>query len=226
MKILVIEDEKRSADSLKKGLELEKFLVDVAYNGLEGFDLATTGDYDLLLLDLMLPGLDGLTITSKLRQSGSDLPILLLTAKGQVQDKVNGLDSGADDYLVKPFSFEELVSRVKALLRRPGSLVENLLQSGDLTLNKNTFQVERSGRSISLSHHEFALLNFLLSHRNTILSKEQIINKVWNFDANILPNTVEATIKNIRNKIEKPFPQRPKIIITHRGLGYQVKENV
>lgn len=226
MKILVIEDEKRIADSLKKGLELEGFSADVSYNGSEGFDLASTGDYNLLILDLMLPDMGGLTITTKLRQSGSTLPILILTAKGQVSDKITGLNSGADDYLVKPFSFEELVSRVKALLRRPNYLVSDILKSGDLSLNKNTFQVERFKKNISLTHHEFALLSFLLSHPNTIVSKEQIINKVWNFDADILPNTVEATIKNLRKKIEKPFPHKPQIISTHRGLGYQIKKHV
>ncbi len=226
MKILVVEDEKRIADSLKKGLELENFLADVAYTGTEGHDLASTGDYDLLILDLMLPGMDGLTITSKLRQLGSSIPILVLTAKGQVQDRVTGLNAGADDYLVKPFSFEELVSRVKALLRRPSSLVENVIKIKSLTLNKNTFQVTRFGQNISLSHHEFALLSYLLSHPNSIISKEQIIDKVWNFDADILPNTIEATIKNLRKKIEKPFSGEPKVIFTHRGLGYQIKNHV
>jgi DNA-binding response OmpR family regulator len=223
MKILVMEDEKRIADNLKKGLEFEKYSVDISYNGLEGYDLASTGDYDLLVLDLMLPGLDGLTITKKLRESGSNLPILILTAKGQVQDKVAGLNSGADDYLTKPFSFEELVSRVRALLRRPNVIAKEILKSGDLSLNKNTFQVTRFGKDITLSHHEFALLSFLLSRKNSIVNKDQIISHVWNFDADVLPNTVEATIKNLRSKIEKPFPGSEKIIITHRGLGYKIK---
>lgn len=226
MKILVVEDEKRIADSLKKGLELEGFSVDVVYDGNKGFDLASTGEYSLLILDLMLPGQDGLQVTSSLRSLQSNVPILILTAKGQVSDRVLGLNSGADDYLVKPFSFEELVSRVRALLRRPGKINDEIVSINDISMDKSSFTVTRSNTRIPLSHHEFVLLSFLIKMANRIVSKEQIISHVWHFDSDILPNTVEATIKNLRKKIEKPFPNKPPIISTHRGLGYQIKTHV
>ena len=170
MRILVVEDEHRIAASIKKGLEQEKHAVDLAYTGNVGFDLATTEDYDLIILDLMLPGMDGLALCRELRKRHIHTPILILTAKGQVQDKVQGLDSGADDYLTKPFSFEELLARIRALSRRPKNALDATLKAGNLTLDPKSYEVTRSGTPIQLSSKEFSLVEYLMRHANTIVS--------------------------------------------------------
>lgn len=224
MRILLIEDEHRIANSIKKGLEQEHYAVDIAYDGLDGFDLATTEDYDLLILDLMLPGMDGLKICQELRQKQIHTPILILTAKGQVEDKIKGLDGGADDYLTKPFSFEELLARIRALTRRPQNSLDAVLTIGGLSLNTVTFEVKRAGKPINLSGKEFSLLEFLLRHPRQIIKKEKIIGHVWDYDADILPNTVEVYIKNLRRKIDLPFPQFSPLIHTVRGFGYKIGE--
>jgi len=222
MRILVVEDEHRIAHSLQKGLEQERFAVDVAYTGNDGYDLASSEDYDLIILDLMLPGMDGVTICKELRKNKIHIPILLLTAKGQINDKVNGLNSGADDYLTKPFSFEELLARIRALLRRKGTTVQTTLILDDLTMDINSFEVKRGNTSINLTSKEFSLLEFLLTKQNQIITKEQIIQHVWNFDADILPNTVEVYIKKIRDKIDSRFPNKKQLIKTVRGFGYKL----
>ena len=223
MKILVIEDEHKIANSIKKGLEQESFAVDVAYNGLDGFDLAASEDYDVIVLDLMLPGMDGLEICRKLREEEKiHTPILILTAKGQLEDKVKGLNSGADDYLVKPFAFAELLARVKALARRPKDSVGTVLILDNLSLNTITYEVKRAGKEIKLSKQEFALLEYLLRHQNKVLTKEQIIGNIWDYDADVLPNTVEVYIGYLRNKIDRPFSKSPKLIQTLRGFGYKL----
>lgn len=222
MRILVVEDEHRIANSIKKGLEQERYAVDVAYNGTDGFDLASTEDYDLIILDLMLPGIDGLTICKELRKKHLHTPILILTAKGQIQDKVEGLDSGADDYLTKPFSFEELLARVRALIRRPKNSLGTVLTVVDLQLNTKSYEVKRDGKIIQLSSKEFSLLEYLLRHSNQILTKEQIISHVWDYEADILPNTVEVYIRNLRNKIDRPFKNKKPLIQTVRGFGYKI----
>ncbi len=224
MRILVVEDEHRIANSIKKGLELERYAVDVAYNGLDGYDLASTEDYDLIILDLMLPGMDGLNICQQLRQKGNHVPILILTARGQTGDKVKGLDMGADDYLVKPFSFEELLARIRALSRRPHNSFGDIITLEDLTLNTRTFEVNRAGRRITLSSKEFSLLEYLIRHSHQIINKNQIISHVWNYDANILTNTVEVYIKNLRSKIDTPFTNKKPLINTVRGFGYKLGE--
>jgi DNA-binding response OmpR family regulator len=224
MRILVVEDEHLIANSIKKGLEQERHAVDVAYDGTSGYDLAATEDYDLLILDLMLPGMDGLAICRQLRQEGNHIPILILTAKSQLPDKVGGLDAGADDYLTKPFSFEELLARIRALSRRPPSMVSQTLVVGNLTMEPRSFEVSRGGKKIQLSGKEFALLEYLMHHPNTIQTKEQIIGHVWDYDANILPNTVEVYIKNLRGKIDLPFGEQPPLIHTIRGFGYKIGE--
>jgi len=216
MRILVVEDEHRIANTIKKGLEQEKYAVDVAYDGKSGFDLATTEEYDVLILDLLLPEMDGLTICRTLRQNKNHLPILMLTAKGQIEDKVEGLDAGADDYLTKPFSFSELLARVRALTRRPRKALGTVLQIADLSLDTNSFEVKRGNKSIRLSSKEFSLLEYLMRHPNSVLTKEQIISHVWNYDADVLPNTVEVNIKNLRNKIGND------LINTIRGFGYKI----
>jgi len=223
MRILVIEDEHKIANSIKKGLEQEAYAVDVCYDGEGGFDLAATEDYDLIILDLMLPKMDGVTFCQKLRaEENIHTPILILTAKGQTEDKVMGLNAGADDYLVKPFAFSELLARIKALTRRPKQTINNILKCQDLTFDTLTYEVKRSDKKIKLSKKEFSLLEYLLKHKDKILSKEQIISHVWDYDADILENTVEVYIGYLRNKIDRPFPKKSPLIQTIRGFGYKI----
>jgi len=224
MRILVVEDEHRIAASIKKGLEQERMTVDVAYDGVEGYDLASAEDYDLIILDLMLPGMDGLEICTKLRQNKVETPILILTARGQIEDKVKGLNQGADDYLTKPFAFEELLARIRALVRRPKSVKNEVLTVDELSLNVRSFDVTRHQKLIRLSSREFSLLEFLMRHPNQILSKEQIMNHVWSYESDILPNTVEVYIRNLRNKIDKGFAY--PLIHTIRGFGYKINKHV
>ena len=220
MRVLIIEDEHKIANSIKKGLALENFAVDVSYDGNNGFDMASTEDYDILILDLALPGLSGLEICKKLREMGKHVPILILTAKGQVEDKVLGLNAGADDYLTKPFAFEELLARIKALTRRPKDAIGSALVYEDLSLDTLSYEVKRDGKKIQLSSREFALLEYLLRNPDKILTKDQIISHVWNYDSDILPNTVEVYIGYLRNKVDKPFSK--PIINTIRGFGYRL----
>jgi len=215
-----VEDEHRIANSIKKGLEQETYAVDVVYDGEAGYDLAASEDYDLIILDRLLPGMDGIGFCRKLRQENIHSPVIMLTAKGQITDRVEGLNSGADDYLVKPFAFEELLARIRAVKRRPKNNLGDILQVDDLTLNTQTFEVKRGKNDIRLSQKEFALLEYLLRHKNIVLTKDQIISHVWNYDADILPNTVEAFIGYLRNKIDRPF--KYPIIHTVRGFGYKI----
>ncbi len=221
MRILVVEDEHKIANSIKKGLEQEAYAVDVSFDGQEGFDLLSTEEYDVAIVDRMLPEMDGLTICKKLREQAIHTPILLLTAKGQVSDRVEGLNAGADDYLVKPFAFTELLARIKALSRRPKQTIGTILQVADLEINTLTYEVKRQGKSIPLSSKEYALLEYLMRHPNQIISKERIIGHVWNYDADVLPNSVEVYITHLRNKIDKPFPAQ-QLIHTVRGFGYKI----
>ncbi len=221
MKILIVEDDHLIANSIKKGLEQEKYVVDVAYDGNEGYDLAGSGEYDVIILDLMLPGMDGITICKKLRKDKIKSGILMLTARGQLEDKVMGLDNGADDYLSKPFAFEELLARIKAIARRPATPLKNILRVGDLSLDTNTFEVKRSDKKIRLSAKEYALLECLMRHQGQVLNKEQLIERVWSYESNILPNTVEVYIRNLRQKIDEGH--RVKLIKTRRGFGYKIE---
>lgn len=223
MRILIVEDEHRIATAVKKGLEQERYAVDVAFSGTDGFDLASTEEYDVIVLDRMLPGMDGLQLCKELRSQKNHTPILLLTAKSQTSDRVEGLDAGADDYLPKPFAFEELVARIRALSRRSKHMTTMQLAVGTLTLNPNTFSVTRSGRAIQLSSKEFSLLEYLMRHARSVLTKEQIIAHVWNYDADILPNTIEVYIKNLRAKIDQPFKHEQPLIKTVRGFGYKIE---
>lgn len=224
MRILVVEDEHKIANSIKQGLVQESYAVDVAYDGETGFDLASTEDFDLLILDIMLPGMDGIQVCNQLRQQGNHVPILMLTAKGQITDKVNGLDSGADDYLIKPFAFEELLARVRALLRRPKDQQSAVLQLADLELDTIKLSVSRAGKKINLSNKEYSLLEYLLRHSGQILTKDQIINHVWSYDSDILPNNVEVYIGYLRQKIDKAFPNSIDLIQTVRGFGYKISD--
>jgi len=222
VKVLIVEDEHKIANLIKQGLEQEHFIVDIAYDGTAGYDYASSEPYDVIVLDRLLPGTDGLEICKKLREQGNHTPILMLTARGQVMDKVEGLNSGADDYLTKPFAFEELLARIKALVRRPKTTTSNVLQAEDLSLNIDTYEIKRGKDQITLSSKEFALLEYLMRHQNKTLTKEQIINHVWSYDANILPNTVEVFIGYLRNKIDRPFQNQKNLIHTVRGFGYKI----
>jgi len=225
MRILVVEDEHKIANSIKKGLEQETYAVDIAYDGEKGFDLASSEDYDVIILDLMLPTMDGLTICKNLRKENNHSPILILTAKGEIDDRVMGLNSGADDYLAKPFAFSELLARIKALTRRPKRSLDTKLKVSDLTLNSLTYEVKRGNKNIKLSKTEYALLEYLIRYKGKVLTKDQIINHVWDYDADVLPNTVEVYIGYLRNKIDKPFPKLKPLIHTVRGFGYKISEN-
>jgi len=222
MRILIVEDEHKIATALKRGLQQEQYAVDVVFDGKEGKALALTEPYDLIILDRMLPGVqDGLEICSAVRQKGLHTPILMLTAKDKISDRVHGLDTGADDYLVKPFAFEEFLARVRALLRRPEQALEQVLQVADLTLNTLNYEVQRAGKPISLSAKEYALLEYMLRNQGQTLRKEQIIAHVWDYDADILPNTVEVYVGYLRSKIDKPFKGKD-LIHTIRGFGYKL----
>lgn len=224
MRILVVEDEHKIANAIAQGLRQESYAVDVVYEGIGGYDLAVSEEYDVIVLDLMLPGMTGGEICKKLRLEGIHTPILMLTAKGQIADRVEGLNSGADDYLVKPFAFEELLARIRSLSRRPKGLLSTVLHVSDLTLDQQTFLVKRGEKEIRLSSKEYALLEYLMRHPGQIVSKKQIIDHVWDYDANILPNTVEVYIGYLRNKIDKPYPALTPIIHTIRGFGYKIGE--
>jgi DNA-binding response OmpR family regulator len=220
MRILVVEDEHKIANAIKQGLEQQAYAVDVAYDGDDGLSMATTEPYDLIILDRMLPGdTDGIGILQELRNQKNHVPVLLLTAKDKILDKAFGLNQGADDYLVKPFAFVELIARVRALLRRPNQGLNTVLRYKDLELDTGKSVVRRSGKSIELTAKEFALLEYLMRNPETVLSKDNLMRHVWNYDADILPNTVEVYIGYLRNKIDKAF-KGPKLINTRRGFGY------
>lgn len=224
MRVLVVEDERKIAGALKKGLAQEKYAVDVEYDSDSGLGAALSESYDAMIIDRMLPGsIEGLDICRKVREVGIKAPILLLTARDQIHERVEGLNAGADDYLVKPFSFEELLARLRALLRRPQAAVGNVIKVGDLSLDTITYDVRRGGKPIILSAKEFALLEYMMRNAGRVLSKDIIISHVWDFDSDILPNTVEVYIGYLRTKIDKPF-KGPGLIKTQRGFGYRLGE--
>ena len=222
MRILVVEDEHLIAQGVKDGLEQESYAVDVAYDGEEGYNAAANDDYDLIILDVMMPIMDGYAVVKKLRQEGNHTPVLMLTAKDQNKDVVNGLDSGADDYLPKPFAFEVLLARIRALLRRPQDTVQNVLKVKDLTMDTSKHEVKRAGKLIKLSSKEYAILEYMMRNEGKVLSKNSIITHVWDFDADVLPNNVEVFMTYLRNKIDKPF-KGDNLIQTVRGFGYKVR---
>ncbi len=222
MRILVVEDEVKIAQALKRGLEQESYAVDLAHNADEGLSSALTDDYDVIVLDRMLPGLiEGTDITKEVRAQDIHTPIIMLTAKDQIDDRVTGLNAGADDYLVKPFAFEELLARIRALLRRPESHVDSVLKVDDLHMDTVAHTVQRAGTPISLSSKEFGLLQYMLRNQNQVLSKSNIIRHVWDFDADILPNNVEVYMGYLRNKVDRPF-RGHELIHTVRGFGYKL----
>ncbi len=222
MRLLIIEDNRKIANTLKSALAADSYAVDVVYDGAEGLQAARYEPYDLIILDRMLPdGIDGITICQELRKEGVQVPILMLTAKDQVRQRVEGLEAGADDYLVKPFSLEELIARMRALLRRPSESLGTILSVGNLSLDTQTKQAHRGKHAIKLSATEYALLEYMMRHKGQILSKQNLINHVWDFDADIVPNTVETYINYLRTKIDKPFKAQLFIHTVH-GFGYKI----
>ena len=222
MRILVVEDEKTLADLIKIGLEDESYSVDVAYDGEEGLFLAENEPFDIVILDIMLPKLNGVNLLKKLRFKGIGTPVLILTAKSDIEDKVAGLNSGADDYLTKPFSFDELLARIKAILRRKFNAVDNIIKIADLEINLSTHETKRGDKKINLSAKEYALLEYLVLNKNKLLTRTQITEHIYNYDFDLDSNIIDVMITRLRKKIDKGFEK--KLIQTVRGSGYMVKE--
>ncbi|HUU71648.1 MAG TPA: heavy metal response regulator transcription factor [Burkholderiales bacterium] len=218
MKILIVEDEIKTGDYLRKGLQEASFSVDLARDGVDGLHLATTGDYELIILDVMLPGLSGWDVVERMRDRGQDLPVLFLTAKEGVEDRVKGLELGADDYLVKPFAFSELLARVRTLLRRGRSREQTTLQLADLELDLLRHRVIRAGKRIELTAKEFSLLELLLRRKGEVLPRSLIASQVWDMNFDSDSNVVEVAVRRLRAKVDEPF--EPKLIHTVRGMGY------
>jgi heavy metal response regulator len=221
MRILVVEDERKVASFIQRGLEAENYTVDVAYDGDTGIARALEGHHDLLILDLMLPGRDGAAVLGELRARQHKLPILLLTARAAVTDKVRGLDLGADDYLTKPFEFDELLARVRALLRRGTAAAAPILTLADLVLDPAKRQVTRAGRAIELTAREFALLDFFLRNPGRVLSRAVIAQHVWGVSFDTFTNVIDVYVNYLRRKIDADF--EPKLLHTVRGAGYVLK---
>jgi len=227
MRILLVEDDSKIARAIKKGLEQENFAVDIAHDYHEGIGLALTQEYDALIIDRMLPGkMDGAQICKEMRRKKIQTPILILTARAEITDRVEGFEFGADDYLVKPFAFEELLARIRALLRRPEKMLPEVLEVDDLKLDTKLYRVERGGVEIILSRTEFALLEYLMRNKGIILSKEKIMSHVWDYDSDVLLSSVEVYISYLRSKIEKPFKDKKKLIHTIRGFGYMLGDKL
>lgn len=220
MKLLVVEDDKRIATTLKRGLEAEGFVVDVALDGLDGLWLATEGTYDLILLDLMLPGRNGFQVCADLREQNDWTPILILTAKDGELDEAEALDTGADDYLMKPFAFAVLLARIRALLRRTSDSAVATLEVGDLRLDPRSRRVFRGEHEISLTARQYDVLEFLVRHAGQVLSKSEILAGVWSYDFEGDPNIVEVYIRRLRQRIDEPFDR--STITTIRGAGYRL----
>ena len=221
MRVLIIEDEHKIANALIRVLQQEHYAVDVSYDGEDGLVMALTEPYDLAIIDLGLPKKGGLDVIKELRHKDNHMPIIVLTAKGSTTDKVAGLDAGADDYIHKPFAMEEVLARVRALLRRPKDQHSSVLRIADLELDTVTYEVKRSGKRISLTSKEFSLLEYLMRNPGRPLNKDEIISHVWDYDADILPNTVEVYIRYLRQKIDDPYDT--PLIRTARGFGYSIQ---
>lgn len=222
MRILIVEDETKVASFIKRGLEEEHYAVDVAEDGKEAVELVDTYDYDLAILDIMLPELDGLSVLSHIRSVGKTTPVILLTAKDMVEDKVKGLDMGADDYLTKPFAFEELLARIRVLLRR-GKPEESLkLSIADLVLDPVTHKVTRDDKKISLTAKEYSLLEYLLRNQGRVLTRTMISEHVWDIKHDTFTNVIDVYVNYLRNKIDKGYSK--KLLHTIRGVGYKLEE--
>lgn len=226
MRILVVEDERKIAEALKKGLEAEGYEVTLALSGEDGYFCLTTEEYDLMLLDLMLPGRDGIEILKSIRKKGINTPILVLTGRDTVEDRVLGLDSGADDYLVKPFAFSELLARIRLLLRRGQQETQHLLKIADLEINRLTHRAMRSEQLLDLTVKEFELLEYLLRHQGHVVSREMLAHDVWLTRERSTPldNVIDVNIARLRRKVDGPFEL--KLIRTIRGVGFCLGEAV
>ncbi len=223
MRILVIEDERKVANFIKHGLEEERYIVDTAYDGNTGLNMAINNQFDAILLDVMLPGKDGFVVLKELREAGILTPILMLTARGSTDDRVQGLDLGADDYLAKPFSFEELAARLRSILRRTGPDKSTKLRCGDLTLDTVSHFAYRQGLEIELTTKEYALLEYLMRNKNKILSRSTITQHVWRHNFDPESNIIDVYIKRLRSKIEGEDSSKP-IIQSIRGVGYRLRD--
>jgi DNA-binding response OmpR family regulator len=220
MRLLLIEDERKVADFIARGLRAERFAVDVAYDGTSGWEMASTVDYDLLILDLMLPGMQGTELLRRFRRKGGNAAVLVLTARDATQDKVENFEAGADDYLTKPFAFAELKVRVKALLRRQPATRAQVFRVADLEVDRLTQQVRRAGKRIELTAKEYGLLEYLISHPGRVLSRTMIIEHVWDQSFEGLTNIVDVYVRHLRTKLDDPFST--KLIRTVRGVGYSI----
>lgn len=221
MRILVIEDEAKVASFIKRALEEESYAVDLSADGVQGLDLGLSGSYDLIVIDLMLPGLPGLEVLKRLRKEKIQAPVLILTAQSQIDQKVKGLDAGADDYLTKPFAIDELLARVRALLRRGATETPGVLQIDDLVLNPATREVTRAGQRIDLTLKEYALLEYFMRHAGRVLTRPMISEHVWNQDFDTFTNVIDVYVNYLRNKIDRGRGR--KLIHTVRGSGYMLK---
>jgi two-component system, OmpR family, copper resistance phosphate regulon response regulator CusR len=222
MRLLLIEDERKVADFIARGMRAERFAVDVAYDGSSGWDMAANVDYDVIILDLMLPGLNGTELLRRFRKKGGNAAVLVLTARDATPDKVENFEAGADDYLTKPFAFAELKVRVRALLRRQPASRTNVLRVNDLEVDRLGQHVRRGGKRIELTSKEYALLEYLASHPGRVLSRTMIIEHVWDESFEGLTNIVDVYVRHLRAKIDDPFST--KLIRTVRGVGYSLSE--
>lgn len=224
MRVLVVEDEQRIADFIEKGLTESGYAVDVAADGDDALAWTDIVDYDVIVLDVMLPKRDGIDVCRTLRTRGVSIPILMLTARDAIDDRVRGLDSGADDYLVKPFAFAELLARLRALTRREPVLVNTLLRVSDLTLDTTTRVVKRQRTAIELTNKEYTLLEYLMRHPNQVLTRSMIAEHVWNYDFDNVTNVIDVHVRYLRRKLDDPFPT--KLIQTVRGAGYRISDRL
>jgi len=220
MRILLVEDEPQIADFIARGLSEDGHSVDIARDGEEALEWPSAADFDIIILDVMLPSIDGIEVCRTLRGQGLRMPILMLTARDAVEDRVRGLDSGADDYLIKPFAFTELLARVRALSRREPALLGTKLEVGDLVMDTATRHVTRAGAELELTAKEFALLEYLMRHPNQVLSRTVIAEHIWNYDFDNVTNVIDVHVKNLRKKIDEGF--EGKLIQTVRGAGYRL----
>jgi heavy metal response regulator len=221
MRILVVEDEHKLAAVVRRGLEEHGYAVDVAYDGDDALAMALAEPYDVIVLDIMLPGIDGITVCQRLRAQRKNMPVLMLTARDTVDDRVAGLDAGADDYLVKPFAFRELLARVRALLRRDGLSRDPVLRVGDLEVDTVSHEVRRAGRSIELTSKEYAMLEYFMRNPNRVLTRTQIAEHVWDYDFMSMSNVIDVYVRYLRRKLGDD--QEPRLFRTVRGTGYQLR---
>ncbi len=222
MRILVVEDEKDLARIIRQGLEEEGYVVDAAHDGEEGLYMAEHFPLDAIVLDIALPVMDGLTLLGRIRKKGNMTPVILLTARDAILDKIKGLDAGADDYLTKPFVFGELVARIRSLLRRKAAVKEAVVRIADIEINTASHEVRRAGKAIALSAREYALLEYLAYRKGSVVTRTEIVEHIYNEDAEMDSNVVDVYINYLRNKVDKDFGK--KLIHTVRGAGYMLKE--